>query len=115
MANPLFGCDPAAYKVRIKGAVVAIQRGGGCSFGIKVINAQKLGAIAVIIVNNDDSKLVRLMASSDELPLIKIPCVMVSRRVQWMMEEKLMKYYLLNQHFISFEATGVFGGYEELF
>jgi hypothetical protein len=32
------------------------RRGGGCSFGIKVINAQKLGAAAVIIVNTDDKK-----------------------------------------------------------
>jgi hypothetical protein len=100
--------------VRIKGAVVAILRGGGCSFGIKVINAQKLGAIAVLIMNNDDSKLTRLAASSDELSLIKIPCIMVSRRLHFYMEERLTKYYLVNQHFISFEATGLFGGYEAL-
>lgn len=67
MAFPPFGCDPAAYTVRIKGAAVAILRGGGCSFGIKVINAQKLGAAAVIIVNTDDKKTMRLMALADEV------------------------------------------------
>ena len=72
MAFPPFGCDPAAYTVRIKGAAVAILRGGGCSFGIKVINAQKLGAVAVIIVNTDDKKTMRLMALADEAPLIKV-------------------------------------------
>jgi len=60
------------------------RRGGGCSFGIKVINAQKLGAAAVIIVNTDDKKTMRLMALTDEAPLINIPTVMVSRRLQVM-------------------------------
>jgi hypothetical protein len=65
--------------VRISGTVVAILRGGGCSFGIKVINAQKLGAVAVMIVNTDDKKTMRLMALPDEEPLIKIPCIMVTK------------------------------------
>jgi hypothetical protein len=42
MAFPPFGCDPGAYTIRIRDTVVAILRGGGCSFGIKVINAQKV-------------------------------------------------------------------------
>lgn len=65
--------------MRISGTVVAILRGGGCSFGIKVINAQKLGAVAVMIVNTDDKKTMRLMALPDEEPLIKIPCIMVTK------------------------------------
>ena len=69
------GCDPTTYTVRITGTIVAILRGGGCSFGIKVINAQKLGAKAVIIVNTDDKKTMRLNALPDEEPLIKIPCI----------------------------------------
>ena len=98
--------------VRIKGTVVALLRGGGCSFGIKVINAQKLGAVAVIVVNTDESKTMRIMASNDEVPLINIPCIMVSRRLQSYLEDKLTKYYLSNQHFISFDPTGMFGEYE---
>ena len=77
-ALPPHGCDPDAYQVRIKDTVVAILRGGGCSFGIKVINAQKLGAKAVIIVNTDESKNMRLMALPDEEPQIDIPCVMAA-------------------------------------
>lgn len=50
MAFPPFGCDPNAYTVRIQNTVVAILRGGGCSFGIKVINAQKLGACLFFFV-----------------------------------------------------------------
>ena len=113
MAMPPFGCDPNAYTTRITGAVVAILRGGGCSFGIKVINAQKLGAAAVMIVNTDDAKTMRLQALPDEEPQIEIPCFMVSRRVQFFMEAELKKYYTMGQHLISIQPTGVFGKYEE--
>ena len=44
-----YGCDENEYNVRIKDTVVAILRGGGCSFGIKVITAQKLGGIYISI------------------------------------------------------------------
>eukprot|EP01038_Epipyxis_sp_PR26KG_P009372 gene9372-12628_t len=113
MAFPPFGCDPNAYTVRIQNTVVAILRGGGCSFGIKVINAQKLGAKAVIIVNTDDMKTMRLMALPDEIPLINIPCIMVSRRLQYYLEEQLRKFYLISQHIVSIQPTGVFGDYEK--
>ena len=112
-AKPAYGCDPAAYAVRIQGAVVAILRGGGCSFGIKVLNAQKLGARAVVIVNTDDVATMRLMAQPDEAPLIKIPTIMVSRRLQHYMESLLKYYYLIDQHFISVQPTGLFHEYEK--
>ena len=112
MAMPPFGCDPGAYTVRIQGTIVAILRGGGCSFGIKVINAQKLGAKAVVIVNTDDKKTMRLMALPDETPLINIPCIMVSRRIQYYLEEQLRPYFPLDQHYVSIQPTGLFGEYE---
>ncbi len=113
MAMPPFGCDPGAYTVRIKDTVVAILRGGGCSFGIKVINAQKLGAKAVIIVNTDDMKTMRLMALPDEVPLITIPCIMVSRRIQFYLEQQLRPYFPQDQHLVSLQPTNVFGEYEK--
>jgi hypothetical protein len=113
MAMPPFGCDPGAYTVRVQGAVVAILRGGGCSFGIKVINAQKLGAKAVMIVNTDDMKTMRLMALPDEVPLINIPCFMVSRRIQFYLEEQLRPYFPVDQHLVSIQPTGLFGEYEK--
>eukprot|EP00605_Chrysophyceae_sp_TOSAG23-4_P000877 GSChrysophyteH1.ASY1.ANO1.968.1 assembled CDS len=113
MAQPPFGCDPAEYTVRVTGKAVAILRGGGCSFGIKVINAQKLGATAVVIVNTDDAKTLRLMALPDEVPMIDIPCIMISRRLQHFLEAKLRRYHSTNNHLMSIQPTGVFGLYEE--
>lgn len=112
-ANPPFGCDPNAYTVRIMNATVGILRGGGCSFGIKVINAQKLGAKAVMILNTDDAKTMRLMALPDEVPLVKIPCVMVSRRLQFYVEAQLKRYYPADHLLVSLQPTGVFGDYEK--
>lgn len=113
MADPPHGCDTTQYQKRITGTVVAILRGGGCSFGIKVMNAQKLGAVAVMMVNTDDKKTMRLMALPDEEPLIHISCIMVSRRIQFYLEEKLKYIYPIDQHIISIQPTGVFGEYEE--
>jgi len=112
-AMPPFGCDPAAYTVRIAGSIVAILRGGGCSFGIKVINAQKLGAVAVIIVNTDDSKTMRLMALPDESPQISISRIMVSRRFQHFVDDNLIRHFLLDQHLVNVQPTGTFGDYEK--
>ena len=111
-AMPPFGCDPQAYSVRIAGTIVAVLRGGGCSFGIKVINAQKLGALAVVIVNTDDSKSMRLMALPDETPHIQIPCIMVSRRFQYMLQDGIDRHYLIDQHTISLQPNDRLGNYE---
>ena len=113
MAIPPEGCDPAAYQVRVKDSVVAILRGGGCSFGIKVINAQQLGAKAVVIVNTDESKNMRLMALPDEEPLISIPCIMVSRRIQYYLQSQMRRFWVNNLHLVNIQPTGVFGDYEE--
>lgn len=113
MAQPPHGCDSSAYTVRISGTVVAILRGGGCSFGIKVLNAQKLGAVAVVVVNTDDKQTMRLNALPDEVPLVKIPCIMVSRRIQYYLENLLRFFHPIDQHIISIQPTGVFGEYEK--
>ena len=86
---------------------------GGCSFGIKVINAQKLGAKAVIIVNTDDMKTMRLMALPDEVPMITIPCIMVSRRIQYYLESILHRYYTIDQHLASIQPMVYLSEYEK--
>ena len=55
----------------------------------------------------------RLMALPDEIPLIKIPCIMVSRRIQYYLEALLRFYHPIDQHIVSIQPTGVFGKYEE--
>jgi hypothetical protein len=57
-----------------------------------------------MIVNTDDMKTMRLMALPDEIPLINISCIMVSRRIQFYVEEQLRYYYLINQHIVSIQV-----------
>jgi hypothetical protein len=89
------------------------MRGGGCSFGIKIINAQKLGAKAVVIINNDDSPVIRLMALKDEIALIKIPCVMVARRMLTYVEQMIKPFYRYGQYVITMESTSYLGEYDK--
>ena len=113
-ANPPHGCDPKAFLNRISGAAVAILRGGGCSFGIKVLNAQSLGAKLVIIVNSEKGKpLQRLMAMKDEEEQIEVPTIMISQRIKLYYERLLKAYYPLDQLLISIQPTGLHGRYEE--
>merc|ERR1712072_1322701 len=109
MAVPPHGCDAGEYGVRVTDAVVAILRGGGCSFGIKVLAAQEMGAKAVVIVNTDEKATTRLAAHHDEAVAIQIPTIMVSRRLQPYLEKRLKYFYALSQHVISIQPTGIFG------
>ena len=54
----------------------------------------------------------RLMAMPDEEPLIHIPCITVSRRLQYYLESQLRFFYSIDQHIISIQPTGLFGSYE---
>ena len=75
--EPSDGCSPNLYQVRVKDKVALLHR-GGCGFGEKCQAAQKLGAIAVAVVNTDDS-LNRMMVAEAEEALIKIPAVMIAQ------------------------------------
>ena len=77
VVDPPDGCSANGYQVRVKDRVALLQR-GGCGFGDKCLAAQKLGALAVIVVNSDDS-LHRMMVPENEHNLVKIPAVMVTK------------------------------------
>ena len=81
-ADPKHGCQADMYKVRIKGLIVAVER-GSCAFSDKAIAAQEGGAIGIIIYNsikNEGENLMRLMATPEESEKVKIPVVMASSR-----------------------------------
>ena len=72
------GCTPNGHKVRIKGAIAILER-GGCGFADKVLAAQEAGAAAVIVMNNDVS-VVAMMADERVTSRITIPSIMISSR-----------------------------------
>lgn len=66
-------CDAAANAAALKGKIAVIDR-GNCNFTVKIKNAQKAGAIAVIMINNEAGLVT--MGGPDNT--ITIPAVMIT-------------------------------------
>ena len=57
---------------------IAIVRRGSCNFSLKALKVQEAGAIAVIVVNNNNDNPFNMAAGSDG-PSVTIPALMVSK------------------------------------
>ena len=69
-------CEPITNAGEIDGNVAVLRR-GACEFGFKALAAQNAGAIAVIVVNNQEGAPI-VMAGGDDGELVTIPVLMVS-------------------------------------
>jgi hypothetical protein len=74
-------CEPLINANAISGRIALIDRGGGCEFVVKVLNAQTAGAIGVIVANDVDETEIETMgaAPGPAVKKIKIPSVMISQ------------------------------------
>ncbi len=68
-------CEPTSYD--LSGSIALIKR-GTCQFGLKALNAQNAGAVAVIIYNNNNSGQPFDMASGDDSDDVTIPVFSMS-------------------------------------
>jgi hypothetical protein len=80
-------CDVAAVG-SLSGKIALLYR-GDCEFGVKALNAQNAGAIAVIIINNISGSPVGMGGGAQGLN-VTIPVVMVSDVTGALIKEKLM-------------------------
>lgn len=80
-------CDVAAVG-SLSGKIAMLYR-GDCEFGVKALNAQNAGAIAVIIINNISGSPVGMGGGAQGLN-VTIPVVMVSDVTGALIKEKLM-------------------------
>jgi hypothetical protein len=80
-------CDVAAVG-SLTGKIAMLYR-GDCEFGVKALNAQNAGAIAVIIINNISGSPVGMGGGAQGLN-VTIPVVMVSDVTGALIKEKLM-------------------------
>ena len=69
-------CEPITNAGEIDGNVAVLRR-GACEFGFKALAAQNAGAIAVIVVNNQEGAPI-VMAGGDDGESVTIPVLMVS-------------------------------------
>jgi hypothetical protein len=71
------GCNSLINGAQISGKIAVVYR-GTCDFGTKALNAQNVGAIAVIIINNTPGVLDAAGGSSG--PLVNIPVVTITQQ-----------------------------------
>ena len=76
-ANPTLGCNSLVNAPQIAGKIALIDR-GSCEFGLKCLNAQNAGAIAVIVCNNVSGSPISMSAGAVGNQ-VTIPCVMISQ------------------------------------
>ncbi|TAK42722.1 MAG: hypothetical protein EPO28_06870, partial [Saprospiraceae bacterium] len=74
-ANPNQGCSPATND--LTGKIALIDR-GSCEFGVKCLNAETAGAIAVVVFNNAAGAGSIVMGPGAVGAQVTIPCVMLS-------------------------------------
>lgn len=76
-ANPYDACQTITNGAAINNRIAVIQR-GDCEFGFKVLAAENLGALAVIIVNNESGAPI-VMGPGELGDDVTIPSVMISQ------------------------------------
>ncbi|MGG6229660.1 thrombospondin type 3 repeat-containing protein [Tenacibaculum sp. SDUM215027] len=73
------GCDAITNAAELNGKIAVIRR-GTCNFSVKAKNAQDAGAVAVIIVNNENTAPFN-MAAGDGSESVTIPAVMINQEI----------------------------------
>ncbi|MFL2563739.1 MAG: choice-of-anchor B family protein [Flavobacteriales bacterium] len=68
-------CEPTSYE--LSGSIALIKR-GACQFGLKALNAENAGAVAVIIYNNNNSGQPLGLGAGDDSDDVTIPVFSIS-------------------------------------
>lgn len=76
-ANPNQGCNAPINAAEIAGKIALVDR-GSCEFGVKCLNAENAGAIAVILFNNAPGAGPIVMGAGAVGGQVTIPCVSLS-------------------------------------
>jgi hypothetical protein len=76
-AEDSLGCNALVNGASIAGKIAVVYR-GVCEFGMKAMNAQDAGAIAVVVINNQPGAPVAMGAGAVG-PNVTIPAVMISQ------------------------------------
>jgi len=81
IAAPLDACSPIeSYMGQEEKSWIALIARGDCDFSTKALNAEKAGAMAVVIYNNDESDIFdHIYCPSPGSPTVIIPLIMISR------------------------------------
>lgn len=81
-------CEAVVNTDEVAGKIAVVYR-GACQFGLKALNAQTAGAIAVVIINNTSGNPVG-MAAGDFGGQVTIPVVMISQASGAALREEIL-------------------------
>ncbi|CAM1352339.1 thrombospondin type 3 repeat-containing protein [Tenacibaculum crassostreae] len=70
-------CDVITNASDLNGKIAIVRR-GSCNFSLKALKVQQAGAVAIIVVNNQDTNPFNMAAGADG-PDVNIPSVMISK------------------------------------
>ncbi len=92
-ADGTWGCQPPTNAAEVVGKIAVIRRGGPpgmdpCEFGLKALNAQNAGAIAVVIVNNAPGEPIA-MGGGASGATVAIPVVMITQSDGDLLEDEI--------------------------
>lgn len=76
-SDPYDACEGITNGGSINGKIAVIRR-GTCEFGFKALAAQNLGAVAVVVVNNEGGAPI-VMGAGELGDDVTIPCIMISQ------------------------------------
>jgi hypothetical protein len=88
-ANPTLGCLALENAADVQGKIAVVNR-GVCQFGVKALNANVAGAIAVVIVNNVPGSPVG-MAAGEVGDQVTIPVVMISLEAGNLLQQQILE------------------------
>ncbi len=97
------GCNPLVNGSQIAGKIAVVYR-GTCEFGVKALNAQNAGAVAVVIINNAAGAPVAMGAGSQGAN-VSIPVVMITQNAGALLRDELLN---CNVEFYIGTQTGVY-------
>lgn len=94
-----FGCSKGAWttetKTKAKGKILLVQRGpdSACTFEKKILNAAELGAIAIVIFDNDENDIITRMECRTSS---SIPSAHISKKIGEMLRNKIWSNQIMN-------------------
>lgn len=74
-ANPFFAESTLTNPAALRGRIALINRGGGVSFFEKARRAQEAGAVAVVVINQDDRPFIAHHEPTDRIDGVMLPVV----------------------------------------
>ncbi|MCO6476514.1 MAG: T9SS type A sorting domain-containing protein [Phaeodactylibacter sp.] len=93
--NPSQGCTEALNPDELAGKIVLVDR-GSCEFGLKALNAENGGAIAVIIINNAPGAGPMGMAAGQVGGQVTVPVVSLAYEVGQLIRSVLLSDQIVN-------------------